>query len=48
MSTASALRGRRGPLLLVAFLCCTLRFNADHEANDAGYTYPGETRPTRR
>ena len=25
------------------FLCCTLRFNADHEANDAGYTYPGET-----
>jgi hypothetical protein len=25
------------------FLCCTLRFNADHEANDAGYTYPEET-----
>ena len=24
-------------------LCCTLRFNADHEANDAGYTYPEET-----
>src|SRR5689334_23893172 len=28
------------------FLCCTLRFNKDHEASDAGYFYnPGTTLP---
>lgn len=29
----------QGPL----FLCCTLRFNKDHDQSDAGYEYPGET-----
>jgi hypothetical protein len=28
------------------FLCCSLRFNADHDASDAGYLYqPGMTLP---